>query len=163
MTTVCGLIESNEHVLLCGSQLSSQPDRGNLFSLALIPTAGWRSVTEMSPTSATFSSIPRAPPAGRRMQNSFAGVFPLKNAVMRRGAFTLWRHIPLSVLKKTPAFTGTCVRRSGPSSVPPATIAHREVIEILDSSDNLLGYFPGTYSMGMPNRNMSRRSLMPSL
>ena len=74
------------------------------------------------------------------MQNSFAGVFPLKNAVMRRGAFTLWRHIPLSVLKKTPAFTGTCVRRSGPSSVSPATITHREVIEILDSSDNLLGY-----------------------
>ena len=62
---------------------------------------------------------------------------------------------PVVRSKETPAFTGTWVRRSGPSSAPPAMITHREVIEILDSSDNLLGYFPRTYSMGMPNRNMT--------
>ena len=47
---------------------------------------------------------------------------------------------PVARSKETPAFTGTWVRRSGPSSAPPATITHREVIETLDSSDNLLGY-----------------------
>ena len=43
---------------------------------------------------------------------------------------------------------GTPVRRSSPSSVPPATITYTGVIEVLDSNNNILGYVSSNLLQG---------------